>query len=233
MKKVLLSAVAIITLSVGASAQGTFSTLTSGYYKVHVYQPDNAAEPQALIVEGDKSLVVIDRPQNSTAFNEQLENFYMPVAMEISNFKPSIESVESNVKAGGSVSKDGMKVSFTEATDAVDDQAALIIGGKFYYSKYAPAREHLSADRLNSREAVNAEFSAAQKAFGKKCLYYLGQHGEYGNQAAQGFVLNYLRAVKKNMEKCNSATDFVAAMKKAYPKLKGDENLEAVAAKLF
>ena len=157
----------------------------------------------------------------------------MPVLMEINNFKPSGEGVPTEVKAGGNVSKGGMKFIFTEGTDAIDNQAALIIGGKIYYSRYAPTREHLSADRLNSREAVNAEFEAAQKAFSKKCLYYLGQYGDYSNQAAQGFVLNYLRNVKKNMEKCSSAEEFVAAMSKAYPKLKGEENLTAVAAKLF
>ena len=233
MKKVLLSAMAIIALSVSASAQGTFSTLTSGYYKVHVYQPEDASQPRALIVEGDKSLVVVDRPQSSAAFDEKLESFYMPVAMEINNYKPSGENVPSSVKAGGSITKDGMKFGFTESTDAVDEHAALIIGGKIYYNRHAPAREHFTADRLNSREAVLAEFEAAQDAFGKKCLYYLGQYGEYSNHTTQGFVLNYLRNVKKNMEKCESASDFVAAMKKAYPKLKGEENLEAVAAKLF
>lgn len=233
MKKVLLSTMAIIAMTMGASAQGNFSTLTSGYYKVHVYQPEDTTQPNALIVEGDKSLVVVDRPQSSAAFDEKLESFYMPVVMEINNFKPSGENVPSSVKAGGSITKDGMKFGFTQATDATDAQAALIIGGKIYYNHYAPTREHLSADRLNSREAVNAEFAAAQQAYSKKCLYYLGQYGEYGNQASQGFVLNYLRDVKKNMEKCGSATDFVAAMKKAYPKLRGEENLEAVAAKLF
>ena len=233
MKKVLLSAMAMIAITVSATAQGTFSTLTSGYYKVHVYQPEDASQPKALIVEGDKSLVVIDRPQSSAAFDEKVESFYMPVAMEIKNFKPSGEGISTSVKAGGSISKDGMKFGFTESTDAIDAQAALVIGGKILYSRYSPTKEHLSADRLNSREAVVAEYKAAQQAFGKKCLYYLGQYGEYGNQASQGFVLNYLRDVKKNMEKCGSASDFVAAMKKAYPKLKGEENLDAVAAKLF
>ena len=233
MKKVLLSVVAMIALTMSANAQGNFSTLTSGYYKVHVYEPTDASQPKALIVEGDKSLVVIDRPQSSVAFNEQLESFYMPVVMEINNFKPSGEGIASNIKAGGNISKDGMKFNFTEGTDAIDNHAALIIGGKIYYSRYAPTREHLSADRLNSREAVNAEFEAAQKAFSKKCLYYIGQYGTYGNQAAQGFVLNYLRDVKKQMEKCSNADEFVAAMSKAYPKLKGEENLQAIAANLF
>jgi len=233
MKRILLSAVAMIAFTVNATAQGNFSTLTSGYYKVHVYEPNDASQPKALIVEGDKGLVVIDRPQSSPAFEEQLTNFYMPVLMEINNFKPSGEGVPTEVKAGGNVSKGGMKFIFTEGTETIDYQAALIIGGKIYYSRYAPVREHLSADRLNSREAVNAEFEAAQKAFSKKCLYYLGQYGDYSNQAAQGFVLNYLRDVKKNMEKCSSAEEFVKAMSKAYPKLKGEENLTAVAAKLF
>ncbi len=233
MKKVLLSAVAMMALTMNAVAQGSFSTLTSGYYKVHVYEPTDKSQPKALIVEGDKGLVVIDRPQSSPAFEERLINFYMPVVMEINDFKPSGEGVPSEIKAGGGINKDGMKFSFTEGTDAADNQAALIIGGKIYYSRYAPTKEHLSAERLNSREAVIAEFEAAQKAFGKKCLYYIGQYGDYGNQAAQGFVLNYLRDVKKQMEKCSSADDFVAAMSKAYPKLKGEENLKAVAAKLF
>ena len=233
MKKMLLSAVAMVALTMSANAQGNFSTLTSGYYKVHVYEPTDASQPKALIVEGDKGLVVIDRPQSSAAFEEQLTNFYMPVLMEINNFKASGEGVPTDVKAGGNISKDGMKFYFTEGTESIDNQAALIIGGKIYYSRYAPTREHLSAERLNSREAVNAEYEAAQKAFSKKCLYYIGQYGTYGNQAAQGFVLNYLRDVKKQMEKCSNADEFVAAMNKAYPKLKGAENLEAIAAKLF
>ena len=153
--------------------------------------------------------------------------------MEINSFKPNGEGVPTELKAGGNISKDGMKFIFTEGTDAVDNKAALIIGGKIYYSRYAPTREHITAERLSSREAVNAEYEAAQKAFSKKCLYYIGQYGDYGNQSAQGFVLNYLREVKKQMEKCSSADEFVAAMSKAYPKLKGAENLEAVAAKLF
>lgn len=233
MKKVLLSAVAIIAMSMGAAAQGSFSTLTSGYYKVHLYQPEDKTQPNALIVEGDKGLVVVDHPQASPAFEEQLASFYMPVIMEINGFKPSGEDVPATVKAGGNISMDGMRFNFTEGTESIDNQAALIIGGVFYYSPYAPTREHLSAERLSSREAVNAEFDAAQKAFGKKCKYYLGHYGEYGNQAGQGFVLNYLRDVKKQMNKCQNADEFIAAMKKAYPKLKGEENLEAVASKLF
>lgn len=233
MKKVLLSAAAALVISAGAMAQGSFSTLTAGYYKVHVYEPDEASQPRALIVEGDKGLVVVDRPHSSASFDEQLANFYMPVIMEINGFRPSGEDVPSSVKAGGTITKGGMKFSFTESTDEIDAQAALIIGGKFYYSRFAPSREHMSAERLNSREAVKAEFNAAQKAFSKKCLYYLGQYGDYGNQSGQGFVLNYLRDVKKQMEKCQSAEEFIAAMKKAYPKLKGEENLEAVAARLY
>ena len=62
MKKVLLSAAAALVISAGAMAQGSFSTLTAGYYKVHVYEPDEASQPRALIVEGDKGLVVVDRP---------------------------------------------------------------------------------------------------------------------------------------------------------------------------
>ena len=98
MKKVLLSAVAMMALTMSATAQGNFSTLTSGYYKVHVYEPTDTSQPKALIVEGDKGLVVIDRPQSSPAFEEQLTNFYMPVVMEINNFKPSGEDVPNEVK---------------------------------------------------------------------------------------------------------------------------------------
>lgn len=233
MKKVLLSAVAIMAMSMGAAAQGSFSTLTSGYYKVHVYQPEDKNQANALIVEGSKGLIVVDRPQDSPTFDEQLANFYMPVIMEINGFKPSGEDVPNSVKAGGTISKGGMKFGFVENTEEIDAQAALIIGGKFYYSRFAPSMEHMSAERLNSREAVKAEFDAAQKAFSKKCLYYLGQYGDYGNQSGQGFVLNYLRDVKKQMEKCQDADEFIAAMKKAYPKLKGEESLKAVAAELY
>ena len=59
MKKVLLSAVAMMALTMSVTAQGNFSTLTSGYYKVHVYEPTDKSQPKALIVEGDKGLVVI------------------------------------------------------------------------------------------------------------------------------------------------------------------------------
>ena len=58
MKKVLLSAVAMIALTMSATAQGNFSTLTSGYYKVHVYEPADASQPKALIVEGRNPLLL-------------------------------------------------------------------------------------------------------------------------------------------------------------------------------
>ena len=143
MKKVLLSAVVFIAMSMGVAAQGSFSTLTSGYYKVHLYQPEDKMQPNALIVEGDKGLVVVDRPQASPAFDEQLASFYMPVIMEINGFKPSGENVPTTVKVGGSISMDGMRFIFTEGTESIDNQAGLMIGGAFFYSSYAPTREHL------------------------------------------------------------------------------------------
>lgn len=107
--------------------------------------------------------------------------------------------------------------------------ASLLIGGKVYYTHWAPAKAHISALQIGSREAVGAEIEESRNALASGAELFIGGHGGATDAENVQFKIDYLCDVQRLMNESASAEDFVRAMKLAYPNLPCEENLEALA----
>lgn len=115
--------------------------------------------------------------------------------------------------------------------DVMND-ASYVIGGKVYYTHWAPAKAHVSNLQVSSRAAVDAEIAEAQNELNSGCELFIGGHGGASKVDAVKFKIEYLNTVKSLLAENSSADAFVKAMKSAYPELPGSEGLDALAASL-
>lgn len=111
--------------------------------------------------------------------------------------------------------------------------ASILIGGKAYYTHWAPAKSHLNALQLPSAESADAQVNELTKALKSGAELFIGGHGGAAKADAVNFKIEYLKTVKKLLAENKTAEAFVAALKKAYPGLPGEEGLDGLAAALY
>jgi len=111
--------------------------------------------------------------------------------------------------------------------------ASILIGGKVYLTHWAATQAHMNALQISSPAVLDAEIAEAKQALKSKCEVYAGCHGGNATKADMKFKLKYLKTLKKLYLRNQTADAFVAAVKKAYPRLQGEEGLSAVAANLY
>ncbi len=144
------------------------------------------------------------------------------------------EVAATEVPFGETVTLAGVPFTFLKGA-ASDFPAASIIIGKqqVYYSHWTPAKAHTSHLQTGTPQAIDAEIDAAQAALASGCRYFVGGHGGIAGEGALQFRLDYLKALKKLRADCATAEDFMAAVKKAYPGLPGEEGLKDLAQALY
>lgn len=111
--------------------------------------------------------------------------------------------------------------------------ASMLIGGKVYYTHWAPARAHMSHLQLGSAAALDAEIDSARKALESGAELFVGGHGGVASAGDVAFKISYLQSLKRLREECADAATFVAAAKAAWPELPGEEGLPALAEALY
>lgn len=127
------------------------------------------------------------------------------------------------------------RVSFLFQHGATSDfpAASILIGGKVYYTHWAPVEAHISPLQVNSIAAIEAEITEAEKSLQSGAELFIGGHGGATERKAVEFKIAYLQTLKRLATECTSADAFVAAVRQAYPNLDGEENLQGVAAALY
>lgn len=126
-------------------------------------------------------------------------------------------------------------VGFTFRHGAATDfpAASIIIGGKAYYTHWAPAKAHISPLQMGSRAAVDAEIEETRRELESGAELFIGGHGGVSSREAVEFKLAYLGTVKRLMTEQKTAEGFASALKAAYPGLAGEGGVSALADALY
>lgn len=104
--------------------------------------------------------------------------------------------------------------------------ASILIGGKTYYTHWAPAKAHASHLQISSPAAIDAEIAEAENSLASGAELFIGGHGGAAKRDAVEFKIAYLKKMKELLAANRTAQDFVNAMKQAYPNLPGEAGLE-------
>lgn len=140
---------------------------------------------------------------------------------------------ESEVAFGSTEVWDGVPFVFNHGSSSDFPGASILIGGKVWYSHWAPAKAHMNALQFSSPAAVEAELAAAEAALASGAELYIGGHGGAAEKSAMQFKADYLKTMQGAAAENSTAADFAKALKAAYPDLPGAEGVDAVAAKLY
>lgn len=126
-------------------------------------------------------------------------------------------------------------VNFTFRHGAASDfpGASIVVGGKAYYTHWTPAKAHVSHLQISSAAAIDAEIAESENALKSGAEIFIGGHGGAAKVDAVKFKIGYLKTLKKQLKKSKTQESFIAAMKKAYPNLPGEEGLGELAKALY
>ena len=111
--------------------------------------------------------------------------------------------------------------------------ASILIGGKVYYTHWAPAKAHASHLQISSPAAIDAEIAEAEKSLKSGAELFIGGHGGAAMADAVQFKIDYLKTVKGMLAENGTPEAFVGAMKRAYPDLPGADGLGELAKALY
>lgn len=111
--------------------------------------------------------------------------------------------------------------------------ASILIGGKAYYTHWAPARAHVSHLQVSSPAAIDAEIAEAERSLATGATLFIGGHGGAATRDAVEFKIGYLRKMKEVLAASDTAQAFAAAMRAAYPGLPGEAGLEELGEALY
>lgn len=111
--------------------------------------------------------------------------------------------------------------------------ASILIGGKVYYTHWAPAKAHASHLQISSPAAIDAEIAEAEKSLKSGAELFIGGHGGAAKADTVQFKIDYLKTVKGMLAENGTPEAFVGAMKRAYPDLPGADGLGELAKALY
>lgn len=75
--------------------------------------------------------------------------------------------------------------------------ASILIGGKAYYTHWAPARAHASHLQISSAAAIDAETAEAENSLASGAELFVGEHGGAVGRGAVEFRIAYLKKMKE------------------------------------
>lgn len=140
---------------------------------------------------------------------------------------------ENEVRFGSTEVYAGIPFEFRHGATSDFPAASILIGGKAYYTHWAPAKTHMSHLQLTSRDAVDAEHAEALSELNSGAVLFIGGHGGAALKDAVEFRIGYLDTVKQLLEVSKTAREFADALRNAYPGLPGEEGVDALAATLY
>lgn len=127
----------------------------------------------------------------------------------------------------------GVTFEFRHGASSDFPAASLLIGGKAYYTHWTPVKAHVSHLQISSPAAIDAEIAEAEKSLASDAELFIGGHGGAAKRDAVEFKIAYLKKMKEILTANKSSQDFVDAMKKAYPGLPGEAELEDLGKTLY
>ena len=128
----------------------------------------------------------------------------------------------------------GVSFKFGHGASSDFPAAAILIGNTVCLTHWAPSRSHINNLYASSAEAVDARIAEMKQSLDTGAELFAGSHGGVVKRADAQFRLKYLQNVRQLLNDKNTAADFAAALKKAYPELKESEGgVDALAEALY
>lgn len=127
----------------------------------------------------------------------------------------------------------GVDFEFRHGASSDFPGASIVIGGKVYYTHWAPAKAHASHLQISSPAAIDAEIAEAENSLTSGATLFIGGHGGAATRDAVEFKIAYLNKMKELFVASKTAQAFVEAMKQAWPGLPGEEGLEDLGKALY
>lgn len=137
------------------------------------------------------------------------------------------------VEFGSTQTYAGISFKFLPGASTDFPGASILIGGKVYFTHWAPLKAHVSHLHISSLAAIDAQIAALEQSLESKATLFIGGHGGASKADAVEFKIAYLKKMKALVGANQTADAFVAAMKKAYPNLAGEENLAELGKVLY
>ncbi len=281
MKKSILTilSLAAITSAVAQSFVGEIRKVEFDSFNLHIYTSTEAMGDISILVEGEKSLVVLE-PQSFYKsiddFNQYINSLGKPIEKIVANYhagglasvdmkkvvmiEPMVEFMGSPAAQGmmqkfekvfqGAMDTRAVKVRRTIPTESTQEWAgvefnftsgacsdfpasSVEIGGKVFYTHFAPNRAHPAPMQVGSIEAVDVMLGELLKAQATSCEIFVGSHGQATTREDLEFMISYLERMKSLRAESNNSDIFAQKLLVSYPDLAGAENIKSIAKGLY
>jgi hypothetical protein len=127
----------------------------------------------------------------------------------------------------------GINFKFLHGAKSDFPAASINIDNKVYYTHFAPVFEHMSAEQINSVQAIDATIEELNNAKNSGCVLFIGSHGRPSRLDAVDFQLQYLKKMKEVRAKTSNKAEFIKTMTDSFVGISGSNNLTAVADALY
>jgi len=210
---------------------------------------DGASEFDAYIKKLNKPVVarIADYHIGATGKNDVIVAKGMSKEIDEGAYSKMIDGFKKNfgdamiLPAGKKIEQDfdknitlaGVTFRFEHGPSTDFPAASIIIGGQVYLTHWVPAKAHMNALQISSPAVFDAEIAESKEALNSGCKVFAGSHGGCATADDMKFKLHYLETLKKAYETNKTADSFVAAVKKAFPGLAGEDGLSAIATNLY
>ena len=111
--------------------------------------------------------------------------------------------------------------------------ASILIGGKVYYTHWTPAKAHISPLQIGSRAAIDAEIAETENALQSGAQLFIGGHGGATTTESVEFKKTYLQTLKNLLSQSATPSEWIEAVKQAFPGLPAEDNLQGLANALY
>lgn len=137
------------------------------------------------------------------------------------------------VEFGSTQTWAGIPFEFRHGATSDFPGASILIGGKVYFTHWAPSKTHASHLQISSPAAIDAEIAEARKSLESGAELFIGGHGGAAEADAVQFKIDYLKKMKEVLGNSRTVQDFVDGMKKAFPGVPGEAGLEDLGKALY
>ena len=120
----------------------------------------------------------------------------------------------------------GVTFRFSHGAASDFPAASILIGGKAYYTHWAPMKAHVSHLQVSSPAAIDAEIAEAENSLASGAELFIGGHGGAAGRDAVEFKIAYLKKMKEVLVAHATPQAFATAMRQAFPSLPGEAGLE-------
>lgn len=127
----------------------------------------------------------------------------------------------------------GIDFHFTEGAKSDFPAASILIGGKTYYSHFAPVKAHFNTMQISDRNALDVVLAELIYARSTGSELFIGSHGAPTKVEIVDFQIEYLQYLKKLLNRCVDSDNFSQQLIASYPNLQGVENVRSLSKALY